>query len=418
MRSTGAATAAQLAAATALFATLLATPARSQGRLVILDEPAGTAVGLAVVINAGNAWETAAESGLGRLAAQAVVERARPRLAALGATASVACDATTVRFSLVLPAPTWQSAAELFFETLFEYPVGADAVARARAAVLEPVRMEEHSFTGDIRAALARARFGRSSRWARPPCGRAETLAALGADDVERMIRTRFLPTRATAAIVGPVDTAAAGALLRRWLSDSDLPVLVPAPDPTSGGHIRVERATVTTWVALAFPFDRDADIEALRLLGFRIREAVGPSPARPEIFDAAVELERHGDGGALIVYLVTAPDRARDAADTVRELIHRSAAERMPAAEFDALLQRYRGHRLLALAAPEARAMDAALELFFDGAFHPAAERVADLTRSRLRHAADALGTPASAVLGPPPGARGGTRTPPGADG
>jgi hypothetical protein len=69
---------------------------------------------------------------------------------------------------------------------------------------------------------------------------------------------------------------------------------------------------------------------------------------------------------------------------------------------EVDALLLRYRGHRLDALATPEARAADAALQLFFDHAYRPPEERLDALDPAALRRAAASLGPPAVAMLGP----------------
>jgi predicted Zn-dependent peptidase len=392
--------------ALALLAPLLALsprPAPAQTRIAVLEEPSGTAVGLAVVLNAGSAWEIRQEAGLTYLAARSVVEEVRPVLDALGARATVDCDAAGIRFTLLLPPVGWEGAAEAFLGALFERPFSDVAVERARRVVLREAVRRDGDFPTEISGGLARALYGEGSRWTRPACGSSETLASLGAEEARRMARVRFTALRATAALAGPVDRTAARALLRRYLTDSDLPVLVPAPTPDPLERpFRLERNTVTTWIGLAFPFPAGTDAEALRLLAFRIEREGAPAAGHPELYDATARVEQHGEGGTLVVYLVTAPEQAREWIDRVRALVRTTAARPLTDPAFDALRRRYVGRRLLSLSAPEARALDAALELFFVQRFEPPTERLSRLTPEALQRAAAALGRPAVAVLGP----------------
>lgn len=372
-------------------------------RVAVLPEPTGTAVALAVLVNAGTAWETEREAGLSHLAARAVVEEVAARLDALGAIAAAHCDASAIGFTLLAPPATWRAAAGLFLDALFRTSPADGAVARARAALVQALAREEGSPAADARLALREAHFGRYSRWARPPCGRAAEVAALDAADVRRMLRTRFVPARAAAALAGPVAPKEGLDLLGRAFGDVSLPVLLPRPHPTPGDGRRVlTQPTVTTWIGWAFPLPAEPDTHALELLAFRIEQAAGPAPARPEIYDLGIELERHGAGGALVVSLVTAPDRAGAWAAQVEELIRRAASERLPEAAFDATTRRYLGRRLLDLATPEARALDAARQLFFDHAHLPPDDAVRELTPERLRRAAASLGRPARAIVAP----------------
>lgn len=384
-------------------------PARPGGtqvadrRVAVLPEPTGTAVALAVLVNAGTAWEADREAGLGHLAARAVVEEVAPRLDALGAVVTVHCGASAIGFTLLAPPATWRAAAGLFLDALFRSTPGEGAVARARAALVQTLAREEGSPAADARRALREAHFGRYSRWARPPCGRADNVAALGAADVRRMLRTRFVPSRAAAALAGPVTPREGLDLLGRGFGDVTLPVLLPRPQPTPrSGRQVLAQPTVTTWLGWAFPLPAEPDAHALDLLAFRIEQAVGPAPARPDVYDLAVEIERHGGGGALLISLVTAPDRADAWAARVEEVVRRAAEERVPETTFREVTRRYLGRRLLDLATPEARALDAARQLFFDHGHLPPDDVVRDLTPERLRRAAASLGRPARAVLAP----------------
>ena len=372
-------------------------------RVAVLPEPTGTAVALAVLVNAGTAWETDREAGLSHLAARAVVEEVAPRLEALGAVAAVHCEASAVGFTLLAPPATWRAAVGVFLDALFRSSPGDDAVARARAALVQALGREEGSPAVDARLALREAHFGRYSRWARPPCGRAADVAALDADAVRRMLRTRFVPSRAAAALAGPVTSKEGLALLAATFGDASLPVLLPRPQPAPRDGLRaLAQATVTTWLGWAFPLPAEPDVHALELLAFRIAEAVGPAPARPEIYDLGVEIERHGSGGALLITLVAAPDRADVWAQRLEDLIHRVASAPMPEAYFREATRRYLGRRLLELATPEARALDAARQLFYDHGHLPPDDAVRGLTPDRLRRAAASLGRPARAVLAP----------------
>jgi len=163
-----------------------------------------------------------------------------------------------------------------------------------------------------------------------------------------------------------------------------------------------VRRNTVSAWVLIAFPVENEADREALGLLAHVVARSFAPAPARRDIFDAAARYVHHG-GGAVIVQLVTATDAAERRADDVVSLVRRLAAEPLEEAVFRNHLRAYRGERLLALETPEARAADAALQLFHTGRFTAPARALETLGPARLRRAAAALGRPARAFLGPP---------------
>lgn len=375
----------------------------AQTRTVVLPEPHGTAVGLAVVLNSGSAWEIESESGLACLAARSIAEDTRGQLDALGGQIAIECDPASIRFTLLFPRQTWQTGAEVFLRTLFDHPVSESSLDAARAAVLRDAVIQDGNFIGQIRAALAESRFGSSHRWARPSLGRPETLARLGVDDVRRIVRTRFTPLRATAAIAGPVDSIAGREVLSRYLSESNLPVLVPSPTPLPGQRfVVVAGNTVTEWIGLAFPFHEVVDVDALRLLGHHVLTNIAPSPSRPEVFDAAIEFERHGDGGHLIVYLVTAPGRSAAWIERIEGIIRDAGEDRLPKARFEDLKRRFMGAHLLELSTPEARARDAALQLYFEHTYRSPEDRITAVTATRVRRAAASLGEPAVAVLGP----------------
>lgn len=399
----------RLGSQTALIFSLLAHgvagEAAAQARFIIIDEPRSSAVGVAVVISAGTAWELRPETGLSYLAARSVVEEARTALAPLGGQLAAECDRSGTRLTLALPAASWEQGTELLFEALFERPPSDGAVERARRSILRELQLAEGSDAAEIRIALARIKHGANDRWARPACGTMETIGSLPASSVRRLTQTRFTPYRTVAAVVGPVGEARPRALLSRYLPESDLPVLLPTPTRVASATdriSRVERNTVTAWVGISFDFKDEVDPETVRLLGFMLGQRVAPAPTRPEIYDATIEVVQHGGGGALVVYLVTAPPQAQKWVEEVRSIVANAAAQELPEPVFEALRHRYTGQRLLRLETPEARARDAALQLFFERSFTPPLRRIEALSPATLQHAAAALGPPTVALLGP----------------
>jgi predicted Zn-dependent peptidase len=386
--------------------------AEAQRRIAVLEEPAGAVVALALVLNAGSGWEMEWEAGIGHLAAAAVLESARPLLDALEAEAVVECDRGWLRFTLLAPPAAWRSAAEVLLGAVFSPDFAPGAVERARAELLQQVAARDGDPRQEAEVALQAARFGEESRWARPPCGARESLLRLQPEAVRQLARTRFQPMRATAAVAGPVRRAEATRVLRSALGDVELPVLIPSPprpvEPP--GRVHVERNTVTAWLELAFPVHTDADAEALRLLGHWLAEAVAPGPARPTIYDVGATLERAGgQGGALRLTLVTSTHAAAEWAMQLDALAARAGEAAQEREHFEALLRRFRGARLLALATPEARARDAAHQLFHRGSYRAPAAALSALDARALAQAAAALGAPAVATLGPEEAARAG---------
>lgn len=380
----------------------VAAPARAQ-RSPVLVEPRGTAVALAVDLNAGGIWDPVEQAGVSRLAAEALLEGLHPKLTALGATGRLDCDRFGLRFTLLAPPSTWRSASGLFLDALFHPAIRTEALDTAKARLLRSLRFQQGDPAAEIRTAAHEALFGETHRWARGACGRPETVESLTVSAAQAAASQRFTPERAAGAIAGPVAREEARALLARSLGEGRLPTLLPLPEPPPlPGTRNVASPTVTAWVAVVFPLAREPDDEASRLLAYDLAEALRPSPDRPHVVDAAAEVERFGGGGALVVYVVADPEEARGWAERVEALVDSAAATPLDAAAFDLLLRRYRGARLLALATPEARAADAADRLFFDHAYVPPPERIAALTPARLRSAASALGPAALAYLGP----------------
>ncbi|HEX9105629.1 MAG TPA: hypothetical protein VF832_00340, partial [Longimicrobiales bacterium] len=357
---------------------------------------------LALDLDAGGIWDPTEQAGVSRLAAEALLLQLHPRLAALGASARLQCEESGLRFTMLAPPATWRPAAELLLEGVFHPSLAQVFVDTARARLLRSLRFQQGDPAAEIRVAARESLFGVGHRWATGACGRPETIEPLTRADAEGAASQRFAPSRAVATLAGPV-TIQDGAEVLRALGESRLPVLLPLPQPAPlPGTRDIESPTITSWLALSFPLPPEPDDEATRFLAESLARSLRPSPLRPEVVDAAVEVERFGGGGALVVYLAVEPRNASGWITRVRQLVEGAGAAPMDENEFTLLRRRYRGVRLLALATPEARAADAADRLFFDHAFALPEARIDALNIERVRAAAAALAPPAIAYLGP----------------
>lgn len=289
---------------------LLPGRTEAQTRVLRVEEPAGTMVGVALAIDAGLAWESVSMTGVTQLTARALVEELRPALDSLLAAATVVCDDLGTTLLLAAPPESWEAATRRMLQTLRTAGIGIGAIERARAAMLRAFVFRADSPAEEARMGLRRAIYGAAHPWVRPPCGHRETVATLRPDDVRYMLATRLDPERSTAAVVGPVDEESVERVFGAAAAGRRLPFIVPGPVPEPARDtVTVEARTVTTWLGVAYPFGRDADIEALRLLGFRLEELVSPGPARPSVHSATAELRRHGRGGHLVLWLVVEPE-------------------------------------------------------------------------------------------------------------
>ncbi|MDX1674034.1 MAG: hypothetical protein R3314_04435 [Longimicrobiales bacterium] len=378
----------------------------SPARVAVVEDPEATALALGVVVP-GSVWELPGTEGLTILAAMTVLETVRPALDSLGARAAVTCAPATFSFTLVAARDVWRPALTAFLDGLFRPAPTPAALARARTRLEASLRLDRASPAWQARLAVRRALYADSlsSGWVGPACGVPEALALLDTADV-RAGAYRFASRLAHVAAITPVEGASVEALLRDRLPAGPRPV-IPRPRTVEAGRRDVPRNTVTAWVSVAFPFGPDAEIEAVRLLGAVLEDAIAPGVVRPESFAAEHEVERHGAGGTLVIRAVTAPSAAAAYAERIEALATRYAVVGVPAATLDRVARRHRGLRLRQLAAPEARAAGMALQLALGG--RPDPWPSLDLTGDQVRAAAGALGVPARSVVGPAPVEAGG---------
>lgn len=366
-------------------------------RVAVVEDPEATTLAVAVAVP-GSAWELPGTEGLTMLSALTLLEAVAPELAAVGARAGVTCSPATFTFTLVAARGVEAEALGIFLDGLFRPEPTERALELARRRLRKSLALDEASPSWQARLAVRRALHNDSlsSAWLGPACGVPETLSFFDLGDIWAGAH-RFAPRMAVAAAIAPEGSEARDALEGRLPPG---PRSVPAPRTATADGVYVERNTVTAWLAVAFPFDRDADIEALRLLGAVLEDAIGPGVDRPESFTAGHEIELHGDGGALVVRAVTTPERAGDYADRIEEMVDGIAGAGVTEAVAERVARRHRGVRLMGLARPEIRATEMATALIYGRT--PRSWPDLRIPTSRLQAAAEALGAPARSVVGP----------------
>ncbi|MFW6205815.1 MAG: hypothetical protein ACOC5I_01120 [Gemmatimonadota bacterium] len=355
----------------------------------------------AAVVTPGSAWELPGTEGLTLLSAMTLLESARPQLDSLGARTDVRCNPAAFTFTLVAPGDP-DRALDVFLDALFRPTPDGEALARARSRLRTSLELDQASPAWQARLATHRALHSDTlgAAWPDAPCGIPETLDRFDLPAV-RAATHRFAPRLARVAVIAPRGVVAPAHLLR-WFPGTSPPPL-PAPRVTRPVEQHVARNTVTAWVAVAFPFDEDADVEAVRLLGAILVEATGPIVSRPETFVADHEVVRHGAGGTLVIRAVTTPTAAGTQADRIVAQARRIERLGVPAPLFQRVARRHRGLQLLEHKAPESRAAAMALELALGRV--PTAWPELDVPVDRVRDTAARLGEPGRAVVGPATG-------------
>lgn len=369
----------------------------------VLPEAGATAVGVALTVP-GSGWEDAGTSGLTMLAALGILEDAGGELRSLGARAEVECGRWAFVFRLAAPSETWRRSASVLAEGLRAASPSAEGLERARASLAAALTLDLGSPAWQSRLAVGRALYAPGpggSAWARPACGVTEALPRFDLPAVRSAAeRLGGIGSVAAAGAVEAEDSALLADLFGAGASGG---ASFPLPMPPSPGRVYVERNTVTAWVAVAWPFGRGADPEAMRLLGVVLEDAFGPAVSRPEVLHTGTDVELHGNGGALVVTVVVVPDAAARVAAALESMVALMAAGEVSGALVERVSRRHRGERLRALIAPEDRAARVALEAARGRAAGGWLES-GSLTAEAVRDAARALGAPARAVVGPRP--------------
>lgn len=375
---------------------------RAQEHVVVRSEPGTPVVAVEVLVAAGPAEETPEQAGLAYLTARVATAPIRPILDSLGAHLTVQAHKDALGFTLTAAPDAWREASRTLLVALFRDPADSLAMVRERAALRAELIGREASPADALAREVDAAVFGPDHPWRRAAAGYSSTVEKLTLSDVDGFIRAYLVPDRTVAAVVGPVDPAAAREHLGAFLRGAPWqPPRAEPPEPLDS-PIRQEYNSITAWIAASYPFPAEVDEEAVRLLGELVVEGLSFGPSRRSVYNARSEVVRRSVGGELRIQIVVPPREVDVWAGRIDEAVARYAEKAIAPAIFSERLRRYRGLRLRELDTPEARARAAARELFVG---HPGTGRQVDLEgldADRVLDAARALRSPTLVVLGP----------------
>ena len=379
----------------------IATGQEEGDRILVREEPGTPVVAVEVLVAVGTADEPEGSAGITYLTARSVVEPARRAIDSLGGHLEVEAHKDAVAFTLTAAPDAWREASQALLVALFRDPVDSAAVGRQRRALVRELQSREASPADALAREVERAVFGEGHPWGRPEVGTAETMAEIGAAEVDAYLRQSFTPERSLVAVVGPVERADAVEHLRPHLGEGGVrtePVDPPAP---AEGPVRRDYNSITTWVSASWHFGDESDVEALRMLSHLALDRVSFGPSRRSVYNARAEVLRHAGGGELRLHLVVPPREAEQWAGALREAVSGYAAEPLSPQLFADRLRRYRGERLLELETPEARAATLARNALLGGRVDTLVD-FQGLTPRRLHEAARSLDAPIVVFLGP----------------
>jgi predicted Zn-dependent peptidase len=389
------------------LAALLAAPAAvpraawGQERVVVRTEAGTPVVAMEVLVATGPADEPAEQAGITYLTARGVTAPVAAVLDSLGARLAIDVHKDAVSFTVIAAPDVWRDASRALLGSLFRDPVDSVATMAQRAEIVAELAAREASPADELVRSVDAALYGADHPWGRPAVGTAATVGRLTVAEVDNHLRRHFTADRALVTAVGPVEEESVAAHLRLFIDPGRLRRSPVEPGVPARAPVLVQLNAITAWVAAVYPFDADADVEALRMLAEMAVERVSFGPLRPSVYDARAEVVRHGVGGEVRLHVVVPPREAEAWANRLNGAVREYAQRAMPEEVFAERLRRFRGERLLALAAPEDRARALARVALLGGPADPIGD-LAALTPERIHAAARGLGRPVVVVLGP----------------
>jgi predicted Zn-dependent peptidase len=391
--------------ALACFTLLLVftTSVRAQDRLAILTEAGTPMVAVEVLMAVGPLDEDPDHAGITYLAARSIIEPIRPVMDEIGAVLFAHSDKDAVGFTVLAAPDAWVEASRALLVALFRDPVDSLAVERERRAIRAELEGRVANPADVLAREVDRAFWGEEHPWGRPAVGTIDSTQRIRLRHVDDFLRENFVPARAYAVVVGPVDETEARDHLTRYLGTEAAfrpPFRHGLP---MGLRLRREYNSITTWVSASYRFGGSVDLEALRMLTHLATGAVSFGPRRPTIYNARGDLFARPREGEIRFQIVVPPGVADEWAVRLQEEVARFTDDLLPAAEFAQALRSFRGSRTLELRSPEARAREAARQLFLTGS-PSLLEDFDRLTPERLRNAARSLDSPIVLLLGPTP--------------
>ena len=219
------------------------------GRVITCHLPGKPLAVISLVADAGAVTEPAGQEGVAEIVVRALSEGAGAYDAygfavageRLGATWRSQTDWDSLRCGFEVPVAELTGAAELLAAAVRDPHLDEASLIRVRDERVDEIRLDQSQPGPRASAAFGAAVWAAGCRYAHPDGGTAETVGALGPDDVRAFHDARLRPDAVTLVIVGDLDTVdpgvAARAIFDGWEHRPVTAAAPAAPEPRDAGR-------------------------------------------------------------------------------------------------------------------------------------------------------------------------------------
>jgi hypothetical protein len=436
----------------------LAAPYRA---VVVQPDHEGSVVAVSFHFPVGSAQDPEGQEGTAHLLGRALEMEGNRRLGTTAGRILVEVGREDFVVTLTASPAQWLERFRDVERLLRAGPVIEGDVERARSQHLSRLQFEEGAPVREFELERARILHGAGAFASRPPGGTPASIHGIPAGGPGRFLNQHLDPARATLAFVGPLvvdevrsavgtevlvtsavspfaggpgpgpapppatdtlppgraeaDTVSADTLAAppgpsprtRFRDGPERALRIPATGAGAAAWSEAERRVLdrqltSTWMAVAWPFPREAPRALLEFLARAIHEELLPSPPDPGLYGAEVAVETVS--GTPVVMATATVDPRVTARWEERVLGVMSALADSPptGAFFELLRRRFRNAVLLPLSDPERRSAWLARTLAREGSIPDLHTQIWALSREGLAEAAAAAGPPRVLLMGP----------------
>jgi hypothetical protein len=365
----------------------------------------GTLVGVVLRLSPGADRDPPGREGAAHLLARVREEQAEELLDPARATLTARVERGATVYTVLAVPDAWPGALATVDSLVFESPVPPALVERQRTRLEEILRFEAGSPVRAFREEAASLLAEAGSPWASPVRGTPASVGAITAEALEAWHRNHARRSDAVAALAGPLppEVATPG---REQPAADETEMATGGPTPgvawRVGDRVALVQEVTSGWLAVAWPAPDTVPRTALELLAHLVQEELDPVPPDPDRYDVEVEVLDAPGGPVLQVRATLLPEALPRWEARVLAAVAGLAREPMDPDFFRWRRRRFRTHRLLAEAAPEAEAARMTRDLAAQGRARDLDRAIWDLDPAGLLAAVRSLGEPRILLLGP----------------
>lgn len=325
-------------------------------RLVLKSESQWGLAAASLYIRAGSAYESDDEAGAAHLLEHLLFEatdphddrRVGPAIEAMGGQVNAMTTRDFTRIELTIASQYLDEALELLAHTVFEPHLTSAAVMREREIVAREL-VDRAETAGGVLDDMVWSTAFEQHPYRRPIGGAGEQVVELSADDLTDFYSRFYVPANMALVVAGDIDpeqvtTRAQELFGSREGDEPQIPETAIEEPPTDVRIVAEQRPSLTTMLSFAWHAPQVEDFEdvcAMDLIYTVLGEGqLGRLHAVLEDEDLALmsacDYLTQRDPGLVIVTALTAPDKERQARETILDEIRRLRDEPLTEEELD----------------------------------------------------------------------------------